>query len=194
MPAFNEHVTVDALAVAESPLVVEIAVIVVVTLLASATPPTRKWNVDAVFAPEVSPAQPCAALNTNAWPVAAAALFANVTVVGLTTSPAGSGPSVRTIGYVVFVPPFTVMVTGLAGPVVDVLQVMVVAVVAVSDNPAACRRPVQSVGASTARSIPDRWNIDFFCIILLSLNFLTASCRAPNLRGSLQSVSDESGG
>src|SRR5271157_5864417 len=96
---------VEALAVAESPLVAMFAVIVVVTLLPSAVaaPPfcaATKWKVDAVFAPAESPAQPGAALNTNAWPAVTFAEpeVAKVTVLGLTTRPAGSAPKVTTTG------------------------------------------------------------------------------------------------
>jgi hypothetical protein len=49
---------------------------------------------------------------------------------------------------------------------------MVVAAVVLRDKPVvACRRPVHRVGASTARSIPDRWNIDFFRIFFLLILF-----------------------
>jgi hypothetical protein len=89
------------------------------------------------------------------------------------------------------VPGFTVIVTGPPGPAMAVLQVRVVAVVALSERPDPCRRPVQSVDASTARKIPDRWNrADVLSIIILSL-LLNGKAPRARTEGSLYNVSDK---
>src|SRR5580704_8855542 len=128
---------------ATSGVAVAVTVIVTVTALVSAIAPAEFWlamktNEELTFAPEESPEQPGAAAKTKATPVAALPLV-SVWFDGVTRSPVGSVPGLTTTGKVVSVPGFTVIVTGVAGPVA-VLHVIVLAVVELKDNPAACSR------------------------------------------------------